>query len=146
VLAAAAAGVVCTSACKKGSDTERAEAGMTQLRSGRATTEPRERVIGENGDYFASVRREQLELRARLEQAIEATERELRALNVELDDAGPAAGPRSKNAARIKGLLERRARLKDDVTTVERADERGWDELKRAIERDLEDGRSPGHT
>lgn len=142
---ALATSAVCTTACKKSAETERADAGVAQLRSARRTTEPRERVIGEKDDYLATVRREQLDLRARLQREIDQIDRKLAAMKVELRDGGPVIDPRAKNAAQIRQLVDRRARLQEDMTTVERADERGWDELKATIERDLDESRPRGH-
>lgn len=132
-------------ACKKPSETERAEAGVAQLRSARRTAEPKEQVLGEKDDYFTTIRREQLELRARLQREIDQIDRRLAELKVELRDGGPVIDPKAKNAAQVRQLVDRRARLHEDLTTVERADERGWDELKSTIERDLDEGRPRGH-
>ena len=135
VLAASIA-AVCTSACKKSADDEHRRASRTELREQR-TAPPEPHVIGERNDYFATVRREQLQLRARLQEEIGAIDRKLAEMKVELRDGGYVVDPRSRNAARIKELIERRTQLEEDIATVERADERGWDELKGTIEKDL---------
>lgn len=80
-------------------------------------------------DYLATVRREQLVLRSRIEETIAA-------LDHEISDLRKATAP---NTAAIQELLTRRQTLEADATVVGRSDERGWDELKATVEHDLED-------
>ena len=70
-------------------------------------------VPGEANGYLAAVRREQAQLREKLLDAITS-----------LDRRGEAAGGG-------------RQQLRDDLVAIDRSDERGWDELKAEVERDL---------
>ena len=136
VVLCAGGAALCTSACKKTPD-ERGRASQVQLRS--ATIGPHTQIIGGENDHFATVRREQLQIRARLEAEIADIDEELVALRVERRDGRYVVDPMAKSAARTKQLLEHRRRLEEHAATVERADERGWDELKATVERDLHD-------
>ncbi len=133
---------VCTGACKKTAETQRREAAETELRSGPAEVE--KHVLGEKDDIFTTVRREQLDLRARLQREIDELDRKLADLKVELRDGGYVVDPKAKHAARVKELVERRDQLHEDMLTVERADEHDWDEIKATIERDLGEPRTRG--
>lgn len=134
----AAVAALCTSACKKAAETDNQNAAEAELRSARVTA-PQTQVIADD-DLFATVRREQLQLRARLQQDIREIDGRLAALDVERRDGRYVVDPKSRSAARAKALVERRSRLREHATTVERADERGWDELKKAVEKDLAAG------
>jgi hypothetical protein len=72
-----------------------------------------------HNEYLIAVRREQVELRARVTSEIDRLDKEL------------------ERDARGKPLRERRDRLADDLELLDRSDERGWDELKADIENDL---------
>jgi len=136
VVLCAGGAALCTSACKKTPE-DRERASRAQLRS--ASMEPQTQVIGEENDHFATVRREQLRLRARLHDQIADVDEELAALKVERRDGRYVVDPMARSAARTKRLLEQRRRLEEHAMTVERADERGWDDLKATVERDLRD-------
>jgi hypothetical protein len=130
--------------CKKAAETKQ-EGGRVELRS--AETEAHrtdKKVVDEKNAYFAVVRREQLQLRARVQEQIDAIDKQLAALKVEFRDGRYVQDPRSKNAAKIDELLERRRLLEEDANVLERADERGWDEVKGEIERDLSEKAAPG--
>lgn len=71
-------------------------------------------------DYLQAVRREQLQLEAKIDDALAGIDRRL----------GTRPGER-------QALLERRSRLAADKRLIGKSDERGWDELKAEIERDL---------
>lgn len=133
---------VFTGGCKKGAETkpETAEAELSSAE----TQKGGEKVVDERNAYFAVVRREQLELRARLQEEIDAIDKRLNALKVEFREGHYVQDPKSRNAAKIDELLEHRRQLEEDAIIVERADERGWDELKAMIERDLANSRPRG--
>lgn len=71
-------------------------------------------------DYAQAVSREKRQLEAKLEEALSGIDRRL----------GTRPGEREV-------LLDRRARLAADQRLIAKSDERGWDELKAEIERDL---------
>lgn len=75
-------------------------------------------------DYLATVRREQVMLRSRIDDELRALDRQL--LTTTLD------------AKSREALLEKRETLRADASVIDRADERGWDELKAVVEHDLE--------
>jgi hypothetical protein len=85
--------------------------------------------IARHDGYSATVQREQLELRGRLREDIQAIDAEL------------ATRHGTSTRAEITRLLARRSLLEEDVGTLDRADERGWDELKATIENDLDGAR-----
>lgn len=124
-------------ACRRSAEGERDEVGQAELHSARRPVEIETRVIDETHDRVAIVRREQLELLARLRAEVDALDRE----RVGLDGRGASAAPGAERPAaidaRVHALLERRRQLLDDVARIERADEHGWDELKARIEGDL---------
>lgn len=91
--------------------------------AGQAELHAAHKVVDENTARLAEVRREQLALRARLEERIAILDKLV---------------ARSKSPATTKALLERRGRLEEDLTTLDRADERGWYELKTTIESHLQ--------
>lgn len=84
------------------------------------TTTRADRPVSEEG-YLAAVRREQRGLDLRLDDAVTRIDRRLAA----------------HVAAERPALLEARRRLIADRRLIEKSDERGWDELKAEIERDL---------
>ena len=135
VVLGAGVAALCTSACKKSPEVEH-RASEAELRSA-LTEPPRTRVADDRNGYFATVRREQLQLRARIQDDIADIDQNLAALKVERRDGRYVFDREAKNAARIKQLLERRSRLYEHALTVERADERGWDDLKATVEQDL---------
>ena len=131
----AAVAALCTSACKKAPEPGKQGAAEAELRSARVT-EPQTQVIAENNP-FATVRREQLQLRARIQDDIRDIDGRLAALDVQQRDGRFVVDPKSRSSARVKALLDRRSRLREHATTVDRADEHGWDELKATVEKDL---------
>ena len=134
----AAVAALCTGACKKSAETERKEAERAEVRAAEETNELHKRAIDEKNDYLAAVRREQLELRGRLQEEIDSVDKELSVLKGDLHkNSGVAVDPKSKGAQTLDELLRRRQQLEDDMNLLERADERGWDELKATIERDI---------
>lgn len=78
--------------------------------------------------YLATVRREQLVLRSRVDD-------ELRLIDRQLVEQRQAA---SKDPKAIHDLETKRLTLSADSQVLDRSDERGWDELKAVIEHDLE--------
>jgi hypothetical protein len=129
---------VCTGACKKSSETEKREADQAAVRAAEKTNDGRKEAIDQRNDYLAAVRREQLDLRSRLQEELDDIDKKLADLKTEFHkDGGYQVDPRSKDAAKIRALLQRRSVLESDVNLVERSDERGWDETKANIERDL---------
>jgi hypothetical protein len=129
----------CTVACNK-SRPDNHESGVSP--SGEPTESGHRRlVIDEERDRVAVVRREQLELRADVEDELDDIDRKLLALGVEVrKDGTPTIEPKkraSKGAARITELLEYRQQLMTDLTLLERSDDKGWEDLKASIERDL---------
>lgn len=130
---------LCTNACKKSAETERTEADKTELRSAEQVTEARKEAAGEKNDYLAAVRREQLELRGRLQEEIDDLDKKLMDLKVDTKkkDGSLWIDSRSKDAPKIRAFLQRRQQLESDLVQVERSDERGWDFLKATVERDL---------
>lgn len=71
-------------------------------------------------DYLQAVRREQLQLEAKIDDALARLDRRL-----------------GTRPAERQAILERRSRLAADKRLIGKSDERGWDELKAEIERDL---------
>jgi hypothetical protein len=126
----------CIGACKKPAPERKKETSETELRSAERTVEAERYSIDEKRAYFAPVRREQLDVLGRLQAEIDGIDNKLAELKIELRGAY-SAKPKSKDAARIRELLQRRAQLEEDKLTVERSDERGWAELKATIEQDL---------
>ena len=111
----------------------------------RQTNEARRESLDETHDYLATVRREQLALRARVQEEVDAIDQKLLALTIDARkgtgmEGGVVVDPRSKDAARIRALLQRRETLTSDMSVLERADERAWDEVKANIEQDLNHG------
>jgi hypothetical protein len=103
----------------------------------------REQAIDETNDYVVVVRREQLALRARLHERIAEIDTALAGLRVAPRETRRAVARgrvdgETSEAKRVEALVRSREVLKDDLFTLELADERGWDEIKASIERDLE--------
>ncbi|MBX3202405.1 MAG: hypothetical protein KF894_30040 [Labilithrix sp.] len=121
-------------ACRRSAEGERGEVGQAELRAARRPVEIETRVIDEVHDRVAIVRREQLELRARLRAEVTEVDRELAGLHAESARIGERP---ATNDARLGTLLERRRQLLDGVARIDRSDEQGWDELKAQIEADL---------
>jgi hypothetical protein len=132
-----------TGACKKSAETKQ-EASEVELYSAQRSTEANRKVVDEKNARFAVVRREQLELRARLQEQIDEIDRKLAALKVEFRNGGYVPDPRSRGTTKIDELLERRRQLEDDASVVERADEHGWDDVKVPIENHLKSARLRG--
>ncbi len=140
VLALGAVATVCTAACNKSSDTERKEADKAEVRAEEKTTEVRKEAAQERNEYLTTVRREQLDLRGRLQGEIDDIDKKLLDLKVDMrKDGGALFDSKSKDAKRIQELIARRERLVADANLVDRADERGWDETKATVEKDLKD-------
>ncbi len=136
VVLGASVAALCTSACKKASDeTHRRPGSEANIHSARVVP-PTESAASKN-DFFATVRREQLQLRARIQEDIAEVDARLAELGVGRRNGQYVIDPNAKNAARVRELLARRHRLEEHAATVERADERGWDELKATVEQDL---------
>lgn len=116
------------------------EVGQVELTSGEPSARPEQPRADENS-YLGAVRREQLTLTARVREEIESVDVRLAALRSHASkDARPSGRfvvADSKKERRVRALLERRSELEQDLATVQRADERGWDELKANVERDL---------
>ena len=118
---------LCTTACNK--DRDKPEVGTTTTTSSEVerTTQPGP-TVGQptmpKDDYLATVRREQLVLRGRIDDQLRAIEKKLAVKNLD--------------AKTRQELLEKRETLRADATVVVNADERGWDELKAVVEHDLE--------
>jgi hypothetical protein len=140
LLFGAAFAALCTNACQKSPAPERKETDRTEVRSGEMTSEPRPKEeITQKNDYLETVRREQLVLRGRLQEDIDDIDKKLVAYHETLaSDGSFVVDPRSKEAQQVQELLRRRALLEADVNLIQRSDERGWDEVKAAIEKDLE--------
>lgn len=96
-------------------------------------------TTGQPESYLAAVRREQVSLRARVVEEIAVVDKRILALQ---HPEGASGDPDSAAAATLGALIVRRQRLRDDVVSIDRADERGWDELKAEIEHDLAQGPS----
>ena len=128
-IVALAIGAICTGGCNKDKPADVATTQTTsseivlgtQPAAARAT-EPRK------DDYRATVRREQLILRSRLDDEIMSIDRQLNVLR--------RAPERDQKA--INDLVTKRQTLEADANVVDRSDERGWDELKAVVEHDLE--------
>lgn len=113
---------ICTVACAK----DKPEVGTTETTSAEVAR-PAPPVASTDG-YLATVRREQLVLRSRIDDELRTIERRLGELR-----RAPRVDPKA-----IDELVEKRETLKADAAVVDRADERGWDELKAVVEHDLE--------
>jgi hypothetical protein len=133
-----AVAALCTNGCKKSAEQERKEYQQTELHSAEKINEAEKKALDDNGDYFTAVRREQLDLRARIQEEIDDIDKKLADLKVDAKkDGGFVVDPRSKDAAKIRTLLQRRAKLQAHMSAVEHSDERGWDLLRANVERDL---------
>ena len=110
---------LCTTACNK----DKPEVSTTTTTSSEIelSTQPQ---AAPKDDYLATVRREQLVLRSRIDDELRALDRQL--LTTTLD------------AKSREALLEKRETLRADASVIDHADERGWDELKAVVEHDLE--------
>ncbi len=73
-------------------------------------------------DYLSAVRREQLQLRARLQEDIDGTDRTI-------SDLRAKSKPSGAETKKLSALMARRQHLEMNAKIVERRDERGWDEL-----------------
>ncbi len=142
LLLSGAAVALCTGGCKEAPATShRATAGASAERG-----EPVK--LDEQNDYVVVVRREQLLLRADLQAKVADIERKLEALAVDgqAEERHEARAGASKvsNRARVTELLERRQQLMRARTMLDRSDDRGWEDLKASIVRDLTPKRPPG--
>lgn len=134
-LALVALTVAFAGGCKQRTPNDHTEAATAELRSADAPVEVR---AGESNAYLATVRREQLALRTRLRERIDALDSQLAALRVDAPgESGSFVDPHAKNAGRIRALIDQRTQLEVDLAAVDRADERGWDDVKASIEHDL---------
>lgn len=114
---------LCAGGCKKDSP----EVGTTTTTSTEIVVESQPvQLTTPKDDYLATVRREQLVLRRRIDDELRVIDRAL---------SKPATKLDAKTRA---GLVEKRETLRADAAVVDRADERGWDELKAVVEHDLE--------
>ena len=139
---------ICITACKKSATPpeERKEYspqyGQAETHGAEVITEnAREApvVIDEKNEYLVVVRREQLTLQANVQEEIDRIDHrlmDLRSVQYE-DGVGYIYDPTSSDAKLIGELLRKREMLKEDMATIERSDERGWDEIKATIERHL---------
>lgn len=133
VVLAGATGALCTGACRNAPRSE--EHGAPADGSATVVAPPNASgAIELHDDYFTAVRREQLDLRARLQEAIDEIDRNLLAVRTAQGRERRADGPRQ---SQIQELLRRRATFAADIQRINRSDERGWDETKAEIERDL---------
>lgn len=135
----AAVAAVCT-ACKNPSRTDGRAAKAREVVQ---SADMRVRTIDETNDYVVIVRREQLALRARLHERIAEIDTALAGLRVAPHEPRRAVARgrvdgETTEAKRIETLVRSREVLKADLVTLELADERGWEEIKAGIERDLE--------
>jgi hypothetical protein len=139
VIASVSVAAFCTSACKKSSEEEKREVGQAETHSAEVTQKAQAQAIDEKNQWLAAVRREQLELKAHVQDDIDKIDKRLMDLKVELkkDGTGYDYDPKSPEAKEVTTLLEKRQVLATDMTTIERSDERGWDETKANIERHL---------
>lgn len=117
---ALALAALCTTACNK----DKPEVGTTTTTASEIEVSTQAPAPAPKDDYLATVRREQLVLRGRIDEELRNIERELAA--------------KSLDAKTRKELTEKRETLRADATVVVHADERGWDELKAVVEHDLE--------
>jgi len=127
---------LCTNACKKSSEEEKREVGQAEIHSAEMT---QPKALDEKNQYLVAVRREQLELRAHVQEDIDQIDRKLVEMKVEpkRDGSGYSFDTSSTNTTEITELLQRRQVLETDMATIEKSDERGWDETKANIERHL---------
>jgi hypothetical protein len=133
----AAIAAACTTGCKKSSEAEKVARDRSTARE---EGSPGKEAVEEPNAYLAAVRREQLELRARLHAEIDEIDRALLALKLDAERGQPGrpiAGTATKETKKIRELLDRRKLLEDDLHRVNMSDERGWDELKSDVERNL---------
>jgi hypothetical protein len=138
VLGLAIAAVSVPAACRKSAETERREANEAETRSAHRIAEAQKKAIDERNDWVAVVRREQLDLRARLQDEIDDIDKKLMDLKVDFHgDTGYQLDPKAANAPKIQQLLDRRGRLEANVTLVEGSDETTWEQTKAAVEREL---------
>jgi hypothetical protein len=126
---ALAIAAVCTTACHK----DKPEVGTTQTTSSEIdlappATTPSVPPVQPKDDYLSAVRREQIVLRGRIDEELRSIDRQLGELR-----QSPGRDPRM-----VQELTQKRETLEADATVVDRADERGWDELKAVVEHDLE--------
>ncbi|MFO0743313.1 MAG: hypothetical protein U0270_46005 [Labilithrix sp.] len=110
---------LCTTACNK----DKPEVSTTTTTSSEIEPSAQPQAAPKD-DYLATVRREQLVLRSRIDDELRALDRQL--LTTTLD------------AKSREALLEKRETLRADASVIDHADERGWDELKAVVEHDLE--------
>ena len=139
VIASVSVAAFCTSACKKSSEEEKREVGQAETHSAELTQKAQAQAIDEKNQWLAAVRREQLELKAHVQEDVDKIDKRLMELKVEAkkDGSGYDFDPKSNDLKEINDLLQKRKVLETDMSTIDRSDERGWDETKANIERHL---------
>jgi hypothetical protein len=129
---------VSTAGCRKSSERERREAERAAERVEEKSDKAVREAIEETNDYLAAVRREQLDLRGRLQDEIDWIDKKLLGLKVELREDGTyAVDPNAKEADKINQLVRRRQLLDADVRAVEESDPRNWTMVKTRVEKDI---------
>jgi hypothetical protein len=135
VLATLMAGV-CTNACKKSSETERREAERATRHADEKTREADQTAAEKQNEYLASVRREQIDLRGRVQSEIDDVDKKLLDLKVDVTKDA-SIDTHSKDYNKIQELLQKRRRLEGDMQRIDRSDDRTWEQTKTEIEHDL---------
>lgn len=124
VLATAA---ICATACNKATDDK---PGVTNTTSVELPSNPTVAAPEPaKDDYLSTVRREQIALKTRLDDAMSGIDHQVS----DLRRTGHI------DSAEAHDLMDRRATLAADSEVVSKSDERGWDELKATVEHDLEE-------
>jgi hypothetical protein len=135
--------------CRKSAESERdeaaraaAEAEKTAMEESRKSADKTNRktleAMEEHNDFLAAVRREQLDLRGRVQDAIDDIDKKLLEYKVEHSKNGEFVIPSdTKDRGKIDELLRKRAALKADADAIENASPEEWDQLKVRVDKNL---------
>jgi hypothetical protein len=135
--------------CRKSAEAERdeaaraaAEAEKTAIEEGKKASDRVNKktfeAMQEQNDFFAAVRREQLDLRGQVQDELDDIDKKLMDYRVEHGRDGQFVIPGdAKDRTKIDDLLKRRAVLKADADAIENATPDTWARVKEQVDKDL---------
>lgn len=135
--------------CQKSAERERAEADKAAAEAEKTAIEEHRKAaertnkktleaMEEENDFLAAVRREQLDLRGRVQEEIDSIDRKLMNYRVEHSRDGELVIPEdAKDRPKIDALISRRAVLEEDADAIDDSSPDDWERVKRKVENDL---------
>ena len=126
--------------CRKSAESERKEAAEAVERADEVTRKAHSQAIDEHNEYLAAVRREQIDYRERLHEELDAVDRKLNDLHVDITRDGLVHYDEKRaDSAKVKELVDRRVMLRTDIDALESSTEKDWDTVRAKLDADLGD-------